>query len=166
MKKLAILGGTTVGKVATPEWPVYDQREIDAVTEVVKSRKWGIGGTKVREFEEKFAACCGTKYGVTAVNGTVTLRLALEALGVGPGDEVIVPGITFQATADAVLDVNAVPVLVDVDPRTYTIDPEAIEAAITPRTKCIIPVHLYGRVADMDAVMAIADCSIHFPDFS
>ena len=145
-----------MGKVVTPEWPQYDQREIDAVTEVVKSGKWGIGGPKIKEFEEKFAAYCGVKHGITAVNGTVTLRLALEALEVGPGDEVIVPGITFQATAASVLDVNAVPVLVDVDPRTYTIDPVTVEAAITPRTKCIIPVHLYGRVADMDSIMAIA----------
>ena len=157
MKKLAIFGGSTVGKVTPSNWPVHDQREIDAVTEVVKSGKWGLGGTKVGEFEEAFAKYCGTKYGIAAANGTITLRLALEALGVGPGDEVILPGLTFQATAASVLDVNAVPILVDVDPRTYNIDPEAIKAAITPRTKCIVPVHLYGRVADMDAIMDIAN---------
>lgn len=156
MKKLAINGASPVGKLNFPSWPVFDQSEIDAVTEVVKSGTWGLGGTKVPEFEEKFAAFCGVKHGITAVNGTVTLRLALEALGVGPGDEVIVPGLTFQATAASVLDVNALPVLVDVDPNTITIDPKAVEAAITTRTKCIIPVHLYGRVADMDAIMALA----------
>lgn len=156
MSKLAINGGKPVGVVNVPKWPVFDQREIDAVTEVVNSGTWGLGGTKVPEFEEKFAAFCGAKYGITAVNGTVTLRLALEALGVGPGDEVIVPGLTFQATAASVLDVNAIPIIVDIDPNTFTIDPKAIEAAISIRTKCIIPVHLYGRVADMDAIMSIA----------
>ncbi len=156
MKKLAMNGGPSVGKVNVPKWPIFDQTEIDLVTEVIKSGFWGIGGTKIKEFEEKFAEFCGVKYGIAAANGTVTLRLALEALGIGPGDEVIVPGLTFQATAAAVLDVNAIPILVDIDPNTYTIDPKAIEAAITPRTKCIIPVHLYGRVADMDAIMAIA----------
>ena len=156
MSKLAINGGIPVGVVNVPKWPIFDQTEIDAVTEVVNSGTWGLGGTKVPEFEEKFAAFCGAKYGITAFNGTVTLRLALEALGVGPGDEVIVPGLTFQATAASVLDVNAIPIIVDIDPNTFTIDPKAIEAAISTRTKCIVPVHLYGRVADMDAIMAIA----------
>lgn len=157
MKKLAVLGGKPVGKIHYPSWPVFDEREINAVTGVVKSGSWGIGGPKVKEFEEEFARFCKVKHGITSVNGTVTLRLALEALGVGPGDEVIVPGISFQATAAAVLDVNAVPILVDIDPDTYTINPKAIESAVTAKTRCIIPVHLYGRVADMDAIMAIAD---------
>lgn len=157
MKKLAVNGGTPVGNVNYPKWPVFDQSDIDAVADVVKSGVWSLGGSKNSEFERMFADFCGVKHGITAFNGTVTLRLALEALGVGPGDEVIVPGLTFQATAASVLDVNALPVLVDIDPDTFTIDPKAVEAAVTTRTKCIIPVHLYGRVADMDSIMAIAD---------
>jgi L-glutamine:2-deoxy-scyllo-inosose/3-amino-2,3-dideoxy-scyllo-inosose aminotransferase len=90
-------------------------------------------------------------------NGTHTLKLALEAMGIGPGDEVIVPGSTCQATASSVLDVNAVPILTDVDPNTWCLDPKKVEENITSRTKCIIPVHLYGRVADMDAIMALAN---------
>jgi L-glutamine:2-deoxy-scyllo-inosose/3-amino-2,3-dideoxy-scyllo-inosose aminotransferase len=90
-------------------------------------------------------------------NGTVALQLALEALGIGVGDEVIVPGLTWQATAAAVLDVNAEPILVDVEPDTYCIDPEAVAAAVTPRTKAIIAVHLYGCVADLDRLRAIAE---------
>ncbi len=156
MKKLAIFGGSSLGKISFPTWPIFDQKEIDAVTQVVKSGHWAYLGPNEKEFEEKFSHFCGTKYGITAPNGTLTLRLAMEALEVGPGDEVIVPGLTWQATAASVLDVNAKPVLVDIDPDTYTIDPKAIEAAITPRTKCIIPVHLYGRMADMDAILNIA----------
>jgi len=156
LKKLAVLGGETIGPVHYPKWPIYDQQEIDALAEVVKSGVWGLPGNKSKEFEEKFAAYCNTAHAVTAVNGTLTLRLAMEALGIGPGDEVIVPGLTFQATASAVLDVNAIPVLVDIDPNTYTIDPQGIEAALTSKTKCIIPVHLYGRISNMDAIMSIA----------
>lgn len=161
MSNLALLGGKPFGDAKLPEflkggWPVYDQTELNAVQEVVKSGYWGTGGPKQVEFEEKWAEFCGCKYSVFMTNGTHTLKLALESLGIGPGDEVIVPGSTWQATASSILDVNAIPVLVDVDPDTYTIDPKCIEAAITSRTKCIIPVHLYGRVCDMDAIMDIA----------
>lgn len=156
MSNLAIMGGDPIGKVNIPKWPIFDQKEINAVQEVVKSGEWAYLGVNETEFERKFSQFCGTKYSITATNGTHTLRLALEALGVGPGDEVIIPGLTWQATAASVLDVNAIPVMVDIDPDTYTIDPAAVEAAITPRTKCIIPVHLYGRIADMDAIMSIA----------
>lgn len=156
MKKLAALGGSAIGSVAPVSWPIYDQTEINAVTDVVKSGEWGTMGPRQIEFEEKYAEYCGAQYGVMMTNGTHTLKLAMEALGIGPGDEVIVPGSTWQATASAVLDVNAVPVLVDITPDTYTIDPKAVEAAINPRTKCIIPVHIYGRVCDMDAIMALA----------
>lgn len=160
MKQLAILGGTPLGPAALPRegagWPVYGEEELQAVQEVVKSGMWGTGGPKQVEFEEAFAAYCNAKYGIMMTNGTHTLKLSLEVLGIGPGDEVIVPGWTWQATAASVLDVNAVPILVDVDPNTFTIDPQKIEEAITPRTKAIIPVHLYGRMCDMDAIMALA----------
>jgi L-glutamine:2-deoxy-scyllo-inosose/3-amino-2,3-dideoxy-scyllo-inosose aminotransferase len=151
MNKLAILGGTPVGSMQFPNWPIYDTTDINAVAEAVKSGVWGFKGERQTELERRFADYCNASHCISASNGTVTLRLALEALGVGPGDEVIVPGFTWQATAAVVLDVNACPILVDVDPDTYTIDPKAVEAAITERTKCIIPVHLYGRMADMDA---------------
>ena len=108
------------------------------------------------EFAEKFAAFSRAKYCVCLMNGTVALQLALEALDIGAGDEVIVPGYTWQATAAACLDVNAIPIIVDVDPETYCIDPALVEAAITPRTRAIIPVYLYGSMADMERIMEIA----------
>ncbi|MFD2327832.1 DegT/DnrJ/EryC1/StrS family aminotransferase [Cohnella sp. GCM10020058] len=157
MRKLAIHGGAAVGALNVPAWPIFGERELELVTDVVSSGNWGFLGPKEQEFEALFARFCGAGYGVAVANGTVSLKLALEALGIGPGDEVIVPGMTWQATATAVLDVNAVPVLVDAEPDTYTIDPRAIEAAITTRTRAIIPVHLYGRIADMDAIMRLAD---------
>lgn len=160
MSNLAVLGGSAFGAPNVPVfhkgWPIYDEKELNAVQEVVKSSWWGTDGPKQVEFEEAFAAFCGAKYGVMMTNGTHTLKLAMEAMGIGPGDEVIVPGSTWQATASSVLDVNAVPVLVDVSPETWTIDPKCIEKAITSRTKAIIPVHLYGRVCDMDAIADIA----------
>ncbi|NLD87637.1 MAG: DegT/DnrJ/EryC1/StrS family aminotransferase [Clostridiales bacterium] len=156
MSKLAILGGSPIGSVMSPKWPIWSQLEIDMVTDVVKSGEWGTNGPRQVEFEEKFSEYCSCKYGVMMTNGTHTLKLAMEALGIGPGDEVIVPGSTWQATASSVLDVNAVPILVDITPDTYTIDPASIKAAITSKTRAIIPVHIYGRVCDMDAVMHIA----------
>ena len=156
MSKLAILGGNAVGTINPPKWPIFDQLEIDLAVDVVKSGSWGTNGPRQVEFDQKWAEYCDCPHAVMMTNGTHTIRLALEALGIGAGDEVIVPGLTWQATASSVLDVNAVPVLVDIDPETYTIDPAAIEAAITPRTRCIIPVHLYARVCNMDAIMAIA----------
>ncbi len=156
MSNLALLGGTPIGKTIAPTWPIHGQLEEQAVLEVVRSGKWGTDGPKQVEFEKAFSAYCGADYGIMMTNGTHTLRLALEALGIGPGDEVIVPGVTWQATASAVLDVNATPILVDIDPDTFTIDPKAVEAAITPQTKAIIPVHVFCRVCDMDALQAIA----------
>ncbi len=159
MSKLALLGGTPFGAPKVPtakDWPIFDDTELNAVAEVVRSRKWGTGGPKQVEFEEKFAEFMGAKHAVVMTNGTHTLKLSLEALGIGPGDEVIVPGSTWQATASSVLDVNAVPVLCDVREDNWTIDPAAAEKLITPRTKAIIPVHLYGRMCDMDALAALA----------
>ena len=154
--KLAALGGNITGKLNTPKWPIIDQSDIDGVAEVVKSGLWSFRGPAEKNFEKAWADYCGAKYGIACTNGTHALHMALEALGVGPGDEVIVPALTWQATAASVLDVNAVPILVDIDPATYTIDPAKIIEAVTPRTKCIIPVHLYCRVSDMDAIMKIA----------
>lgn len=114
-------------------------------------------GKDVSAFEEEFAAFCGTRYAVGVDSGLAALELSLRALGIGPGDEVIVPTHTFVATAAAVTFAGARPVLVDVDEMTYNLDVDLVEAAITPRTKAILPVHLYGLPADMDAVLALAE---------
>lgn len=113
-------------------------------------------GPEVALLEEKLAAYCGAKYCISVANGTDALQIALMALGVGPGDEVITPGFTYIATAEAAAVLGAKPVYVDIDPRTYNLDPSLLEAAITPRTKAIIPVSLYGQCADYDAINAIA----------
>jgi len=113
-------------------------------------------GKYIEQFEAAFAEFCGTKYAISCCNGTVALHLSLLALGVGPGDEVIVPTLTFVSTANAVTYCGARPVFVDSEPKTWNLDPGSIEAKITPRTKGIIVVHLYGHPADMNAVVAIA----------
>jgi dTDP-4-amino-4,6-dideoxygalactose transaminase len=154
---LAINGGSkTIDK--NFNWPVFDETEINAVADVVRSGKWGNPdcGDIVKSFEDEFAAFCGTKYALTCVNGSVALRLALIACGVRPGDEVIIPPYTFIATSTIVLEANCVPVFVDIAPDTYNLDPEKIEAAITKRTKAIIPVHFAGQACEMDKIMAIA----------
>jgi len=159
MKTLAILGGTPVRDTKTnpwPKWPVWDKKEETALLEVLNSGVWSYNGPKETEFNKNFAEFCGVKYAVSAANGTVTLQMALEACGIGVGDEVILPGLTWQATAATIIDVNATPILVDVCEDTWCIDPKEIEKAITPRTKAIIPVHLYGSFADMDEVLRIA----------
>jgi dTDP-4-amino-4,6-dideoxygalactose transaminase len=113
-------------------------------------------GPEVDKFEKAFAGYCGVAHCVTVTNGTAALQLVLQGIGVGPGDEVITVAHTFIATAEAINAAGAKPVFVDIDPVSYTMDPAKIEAAITPRTKAIIPVHLYGQPADMDAINAIA----------
>lgn len=114
-------------------------------------------GPEVAELEEKLAAYVGAKYCITVANGTDALQIAQMALGVGPGDEVITPGFTYIATAETVALLGAKPVYVDIDPRTYNLDPALLEAAITPKTKAIIPVSLYGQCADYEAINAIAE---------
>ncbi len=116
-----------------------------------------IGGTAVDQFEDELAEFLGVDHTIGVANGTEAITLALVALGVQPGDEVITAANTFFATAEAIVHAGAIPVLADVDPETATIDPDAVRSAITPRTTCIVPVHLYGQAADMDAIMAIAD---------
>jgi L-glutamine:2-deoxy-scyllo-inosose/3-amino-2,3-dideoxy-scyllo-inosose aminotransferase len=160
MSTLAVLGGKPIRDTKVnpwPKWPVWDQNEEKALLETLNSGVWSYNGPKETEFNKLFAEYTGVKYAVSAANGTVTLQMALEACGIGVGDEVILPGLTWQATAATILDVNATPVLVDVVEDTWCIDPKEIEKAITPRTKAIIPVHLYGCFADMDEVMRIAN---------
>lgn len=156
-EKLAIDGGQPVRPHPFPAWPVFDEREERALLEVLHSGSWGIfGGDKVRTFAQRFAEFQGARFGVCVPNGTLALELAYRALGIGPGDEIITTPYTFVATATAALTVGARPVFVDIDPDTYNIDPTKIEAAITPRTKALVPVHIGGQPADMDAVMAVA----------
>src|SRR5205814_5917011 len=128
-----------------------------AVLRVLHSGKWGkLDGSEVATFEKRFAEYVGAKHAIGVVNGTVSLRIALMAAGITAGDEVIVPPYTFLATATAVIEANATPVFVDIDRETFNISPAAIERAITPRTRAIIPVHLGGLMCDMDAIIAIA----------
>lgn len=130
--------------------------EIDANIQKVLAHGKYILGPEVAELEEKLAAYTGSKYCISCANGTDALQIALMALGIGVGDEVITPGFTYIATAETVALLGAKPIYVDVDERTYNLDPKLLEAAITPRTKAIIPVSLYGQCADFDAINAIA----------
>lgn len=130
--------------------------EIDAGIQRVLAHGQYILGPEVAELEEKLAAYVGAKYCITCANGTDALQIVQMAFGIGPGDEVITPGFTYIATAETVAVLGATPVYVDVNPKTYNLDVEKLEAAITPRTKAIIPVSLYGQCADFDAINAIA----------
>jgi perosamine synthetase len=136
--------------------PDIGQEEIDAVTEVLRSGMLA-GGRRVAELEERFAAFIGTKHAIAVSNGTVALMCVFEGLGLGPGDEVITVGHTFNATVSSILFTGATPVFVDIEPDTYVMDARGLEAAITPRTRAICPVHLFGLPADLDMIVAIAD---------
>lgn len=131
--------------------------KIDAGIQAVLNHGQYILGPEVSELEEKLAAFTGAKYCITCANGTDALQIAQMAFGIGPGDEVITPGFTYIATAETVALLGAKPVYVDVCPKTYNLDPQKLEAAITPKTKAIIPVSLYGQCANLDAVNAIAN---------
>jgi perosamine synthetase len=137
--------------------PDLSEREERNVIEALRSSWISSTGVFVDEFERQFARACGSRSSVAVSNGTVALHLALLAHCVGPGDEVIVPSLTYVATANAVRYVGADPVFVDVDPKTWTLDPTLIEAAISVKTKGIVVVHLYGHPTDMDAVNTIAE---------
>ncbi|MFH1006522.1 MAG: DegT/DnrJ/EryC1/StrS family aminotransferase [Candidatus Latescibacterota bacterium] len=156
MPKLALHGGAPVRRDPFTSWPVHDDSEREALGKVLESGEWWYG-EQVRAFEEQFAAYQDARFGITAANGTAALQIALTAAGIGAGDEVIVPPYTFLATASAVLMANAVPVFADIDRDTLCISPERIREAITEKTRAIIPVHLGGLPADMDAIGAIAN---------
>ena len=149
MSGLAINGGEKTCTNDWPTWPIWDDREREGLMAVLESGKWWYG-ERVKEFEAAYAEFQGAKFGVTASSGTTALEAALLALGIGAGDEVIVPPYTFVATASAVLRVNAIPIFADIQPHTLCIDPDDVERKITPRTKAILPVHLAGYVSDMD----------------
>jgi len=139
-----------------PNWPVYDHREVELLQEVLASGRWGGHSDFVKRLEAQFAAFTGCAHAVSAMNGTVTLEMALAAAGIGPGDEVIVPAISFVATAMAVSRVGATPVFVDIEPLSFNMDPQRVAAAITPRTKAIIAVHFGAAIADMDRLIPLA----------
>ncbi len=159
MSELAIRGGTPVRTDPYPQWPEIDERDVEAVASVVRTGQiggWPEPGPRNAEFSTRFAEYQGAGHGIVMVNGTVTMEVALKALGIGWGDEVIVPALTFAATAYAAIAAGALPVIVDVEPERWTIDPDAVEAAITPATRAIMPVHLGQQMADMDRLEQIA----------
>jgi dTDP-4-amino-4,6-dideoxygalactose transaminase len=157
MSSLALLGGTPIRTRPFTAWPIFGAAEEARLLRTLRSGKWGrLHGEEVAELEARFAAMHGCRHGIAVANGTVSLRIALLASGIRAGDEVIVPPYSFISTASAVIEANAVPVFADIDLHTFNIDPQAITAAITRRTKAVIPVHFAGQPADMDAVMSIA----------
>jgi dTDP-4-amino-4,6-dideoxygalactose transaminase len=155
--ELALLGGNPVRKTPFLSWPLFEEEESSSLLQVLKNGRWGGYNEKVAEFESAFAAMHKTKYAISCANGTVALELALRAAGIGCGDEVIVPPITFVATATAVLLCHGVPVFADIDPETLNMSAAAAEQAITARTRAIIVVHFGGQPADMDAFRSLAE---------
>jgi dTDP-4-amino-4,6-dideoxygalactose transaminase len=156
-EKPALLGGTPVRKRRFASWPVKDAKEDKAILDVLHSGKWfREDGRQVSTFEEAYAQLTGAKHCIATANGTGALVTAMGAMGIGPGDEVIVPPYTFIATVNAVLMHHALPVFVDTDPETFQIDHRKIESAITDRTVAIVPVHIGGSLANLDAILDVA----------
>lgn len=155
--KLALIGGTPVRSQAFPSWPVITAKDEQTWMEVFRTRRWNrLNGAYVDQFEKTWAERAGARHCVATSSGTSALVTSVNALEVGPGDEVIVPPYTFVATINSVLLQHALPVFVDSDRETFQIDAGKIEAAITKRTRCILPVHLGGASANMDAILAVA----------
>jgi dTDP-4-amino-4,6-dideoxygalactose transaminase len=154
---LALHGGAPVRTVPLPSWPIFDEAEERALLATLRSGNWWrVAGGEVERFEEAFAQAHDAAFGIAVTSGTVALRIALQAAGVKAGDEVIVPPYTFMATASSVIECNGTPVFVDIEPGTYNLDPSLVEAAITPRTRAIVPVHFAGRAAAMAELSEIA----------
>jgi L-glutamine:2-deoxy-scyllo-inosose/3-amino-2,3-dideoxy-scyllo-inosose aminotransferase len=156
MEKLAIRGGSPLRTKPFPVWPVHGEIERRGLLEVLESGLWSGIGPKERSFTDAFAQFSGASHALCVANGSISLELALRALRVGPGDEVIVPALTWLATAWAVLQVGARPVFTDVCASTWCLDPAQVRAKITPRTRAIIPVHLYNQMAPMGELLEIA----------
>lgn len=158
MSHLALRGGAPVRTKSFPQWPESNALDEQALIDVLKNGKWGRHqGCMTDQFEKRFAEYQGSRYGIGVVNGSVAIRLALHAAGIEPGDEVILPAYTFFSTASSVVEVNAVPVFVDIAPDTYCLDPHAVKNAITSKTRAVIPVHFAGQAAAMNEIMQIAD---------
>ena len=157
MEKLAILGGNPVREKPIPPWPVFREEYSEKLLDVLKSGGFSeLNGEISEEFSREFAKKMGAKYGLTVSNGTSAIHLALIGLGVSPTDEVLVPAHTFIGSATPILMQNAIPVFVDVDENTYTMDPEDLERKITDRSKAVIVVHLNGNPANMERIIKIA----------
>jgi dTDP-4-amino-4,6-dideoxygalactose transaminase len=156
-ERLAILGGQPKLTRQPPAWPIFDESDRKALNDVMESRVWGGYHESVGELEERFAAYHGAKHGIALANGTVSLEIALSAAGIKPGDEVIVPPITFVASATAVSRIGAVPVFVDIDPQTINLDPREVAHYINGRTRAIVAVHFAGHPADLDQLTELCD---------
>jgi dTDP-4-amino-4,6-dideoxygalactose transaminase len=160
MARLALAGGTPVRTAPFPRWPEFDERERALLLEALEARGWGgypFPNAMAERFGAAFAEAHDVRHAFAVANGTIAIEIALVAAGLKPGDEVIVPAYTFEASAAPVLRLGAVPVFVDVLPDTYCIDPAAVEAAVTPRTRALLPVHLAMCLADMDAMRSLAE---------
>jgi dTDP-4-amino-4,6-dideoxygalactose transaminase len=159
VSELALLGGAPVRTRPWPAWPQHDEAERRAVLDVLDSGEWGgfpMPNRWAERFASSFALAHDCRHGLCVANGTVSLEIALQALGVEPGAEVVVPAYTFEATAAAVLFAGCVPVFADIDEGTYCLDPSSVESVLTDRTQAIVPVHLAMRFADMDRLSEIA----------
>jgi dTDP-4-amino-4,6-dideoxygalactose transaminase len=159
MGKLAITGGEPSRKKRFDPWPIYTDKERQALEDVLTNHKWGgqpFPGKHGDAFGKAFASFQTAKYGQAVSTGTIAIQAALKAIDIRPGDEVIVPAYTWEGTVGPVLLLNAVPVFVDVDPDTYCLDAKLVEAAITPKTKAFLPVHLGMRFADLDILVPLA----------
>ncbi len=170
MSELAIRGGTPVRTTPFPAWPVFDEREVEAVSAVVRSGKWwrgafsaeelgsdpGADRSQVEMLEEAFATHHRARHAIAVSNGNAALEISLRALGVGAGDEVVTTPYTFISTSVCILNNNAIPVYVDVEPDTLNMNADLLEAAVTERTRAIIPVHFGGEICDMDKINAVA----------
>lgn len=156
--QLAIHGVAPVRTAPFPSWPVVDESDEASILAALRSGRWGsrLGDGYGSAFTDRLAALQGVRRAVATANGTVALEVALKAVGVQPLDEVIVPAYTFLATATAVTSLGAIPIFADIDPATYTIDPESASRRVTPRTRAIVPVHIAGQPADMDGILAVA----------
>jgi perosamine synthetase len=155
--KPALLGGTPVRTQPFPSWPVISENDEQAWMEVFRTKRWNrLDGTYVEQFEKTWAERLDTRHCLATASGTSALVTALNAMEIGPGDEVLVPPYTFVATVNAVLLQHALPVFVDTDRETFQIDAKKIEAAVTKRTRCILPVHMGGASADLDLILSVA----------
>src|SRR6478609_5739818 len=175
--KPALLGGPKVRTEAFPSWPVSDGLEEKTLIETLRSGKWYRGsGEHAKKFEEAYQTLTGAKHCLATANGTSALYVSLNAIGIEPGDEVIVPPYTFIATVNVVLRQHALPVFVDTDVNTFQIDAKKIEAAISPLTKAIMPVHLGGSACDLDTILSVGSkhgvgviedaCQAHLAEWS
>jgi len=155
---IALTGATPVRTAPYPAWPQFDETEEQALLRSLRQGQWWrASGSETNAFEEEFAKFHGTEHALAVTTGTHALEVALLTAGIGPEDEVIVPAFTFISTSMAVQRVGAMPIAVDVDLETYCLDPAAVEKAITPRTKALIPVHTSGHFADMEALIKLAE---------